>query len=62
MSMPETRSLRFGMIGCGNASVPVCEAITASSRTELTAVYDVNQELANEISQRFHARKMETLE
>ena len=62
MSMPETKPLPFGMIGCGNASVPVCEAITASHLTGLTAVYDVNQELANEISQRFHARRMETLE
>ncbi|HUE98510.1 MAG TPA: Gfo/Idh/MocA family oxidoreductase, partial [Anaerolineales bacterium] len=60
--MSETRSLHFGMIGCGNASIPVCEAITALPDIELAAVYDVNSELANDISQRFGSRTMETLD
>ena len=59
--MPEARLLRFGIVGCGNASIPVCEAITASPNTELTAVYDVNHALAEDIHQRFHVPIMETL-
>ena len=60
--MPETTPLRFGIIGCGSASIPVCEAIAASPLTELTAVYDVNHDLANDISQRFHVPMMITLD
>ncbi len=60
--MPETGALRFGIVGCGSASVPVCEAITAAPLTELTAVYDLNQELAEDLSQRFHASALETFE
>lgn len=60
--MPESKPLRFGVIGCGTASVPVCEAIATSPLTALTAVYDVNQEMANDIAQRFHAQTMATLD
>jgi len=60
--MPESTPVRFGIVGCGSASIPVCEAITASPLTELAAVYDVNHGLANDISGRFHVPKMETLE
>ena len=60
--MSETRPLRFGIIGCGSASIPVCEAITALPNIELSAVYDVDQALANDLGQRFHSRKMETLD
>ena len=52
--MPETKPLRFGIIGCGTASIPVCEAITALPNMELTAAYDVNPNLAMDIQQRFH--------
>ena len=58
--MTEARPIRFGMIGCGSASVPVCEAIVASDLTELAAVYDVNHALADDLSQRFHVPAMET--
>ena len=61
-SMSETSSLRFGMIGCGSASLPVCEAISALSNTELAAVYDVNPDLANDLSERFQVPKMESLD
>jgi UDP-N-acetyl-2-amino-2-deoxyglucuronate dehydrogenase len=61
-AMPESKPVRFGIIGCGSASIPVCEAITALPLTDLTAVYDVNEDLANDISQRFHIPKMETLD
>jgi predicted dehydrogenase len=60
--MPETTPLRFGILGCGAASIPVCEAITTSPLTELTAVYDVNDELAEDLHRRFQASKMNTLE
>src|ERR1044071_7824349 len=60
--MLELKPVRFGIVGCGTASVPVCEAITTSPFAELVAVYDVKQELANDIGQRFHVRATETLE
>jgi UDP-N-acetyl-2-amino-2-deoxyglucuronate dehydrogenase len=61
-SMPKANSLRFGIVGCGSASVPVCAAILASPLTELAAVYDVNEELADDLHQRFQVRKMNTLD
>ena len=60
--MPETGPLRFGIVGCGSASVPVCEAIVASPLGDLAAVYDVNQDLANDLSRRFNVPVMETLD
>jgi predicted dehydrogenase len=60
--MIEARPVRFGMIGCGSASIPVCEAIAISPLTELAAVYDVNQDLAKDISGRFHVPMLDTLE
>lgn len=53
--MSEFVPVRFGMIGCGTASIPVAEAITSSSLAELVGVYDVNAELANDLGQRFQA-------
>ena len=61
-AMPESKLIRFGIIGCGTASIPVCEAIAASPLTELTALYDVNHDLANDIGQRFHVPMMDTLD
>ena len=61
-SMPKTTLVRFGIVGCGSASVPVCEAILASPLTELAAVYDVNEELADDLHQRFKVRKMNSLD
>lgn len=54
--MPEETPVRFGIIGCGTASIPVCEAILASPSAELAAVYDVNETLATDLHQRFHVR------
>jgi predicted dehydrogenase len=62
ISMSEKGSLRFGIVGCGSASLPVCEAIAASPLTELAMVYDVNHVLAEDLSQRFQIPKMETFE
>lgn len=60
--MTEVKPVRLGIIGCGTASIPVCEAIGTSSLTELSAVYDVNKDLANDLSGRFHVPMLETLE
>ena len=60
--MPEKSLVRFGIVGCGSASVPVCEAFVASPFTELTVVYDVNHDLADDLSRRFNVRAMETFE
>ena len=60
--MPESRSLRFGMIGCGSASLPVCEALAALPDVELVAVHDVNLDLAEDLGQRFGCRTVETLD
>lgn len=60
--MPEHQPIRFGIVGCGSAALPVCEALTDSPRTELTAVYDLNPALAEDISLRFHVARMESLE
>jgi predicted dehydrogenase len=58
--MSEPTPIRFGIVGCGSASVPVCEAITASPLTKLAAAYDVNTDLAYDLSQRFHVATRET--
>ena len=54
--------VRFGIVGCGSASLPVCEAIVSSSHAELTAVYDVDQMLAEDLHRRFQARKMKSFD
>jgi predicted dehydrogenase len=60
--MSETRPVRFGIIGCGTASIPVCEAIVASPLVELAAVYDVNEALADDLCQRFQVQNVDTLD
>jgi predicted dehydrogenase len=60
--MSETGPLRFGIIGCGSASIPVCKALTALPNVELTAVYDVDRDLSDDLGQRFHIQTMETLD
>ena len=61
MAMPEMGPVRFGIVGCGTASIPVCEAIADSPLTELAAVYDVNPDMARDIGQRFQVSVMESL-
>jgi predicted dehydrogenase len=61
-NMSEPRPVRFGIVGCGNACIPVCEAMIRSPFTELLAVYDVNEELADDISRRFRVQKTETID
>ncbi|HET6597967.1 MAG TPA: Gfo/Idh/MocA family oxidoreductase [Anaerolineales bacterium] len=60
--MPEMKPVRFGIVGCGSASIPVCEAILDSSLAELTAVFDVNQSLADDLHRRFQVHQVKTLD
>ena len=60
--MAESKPIRFGIVGCGSASLPVCEAIAASPLTELSAVYDLNHDLADDIGGRFQIPVMDTLD
>ena len=60
--MSDARPIRFGILGCGTASIPVCEAIVASPFAELAAVYDVKEALADDLHQRFQVQKANTLE
>ena len=53
--MLEAQPVRFAVIGCGSASIPVCEAMVGSPVAELATVYDVNEELAEDLRQRFQA-------
>jgi predicted dehydrogenase len=43
---------RFGIVGCGSAAVPVCQAIANLPDTTLARVHDVNVELARDLSER----------
>jgi len=60
--MADSKPIRFGIVGCGAASIPVCEAIGRSTIAELTAVYDLNRALANDISERFQAPALNSLD
>jgi UDP-N-acetyl-2-amino-2-deoxyglucuronate dehydrogenase len=48
--VPETR---FGIIGCGTAAIPVCEAIEQVPETSLVRVQDINLELARDLGERY---------
>ena len=60
--MAELKPIRFGIIGCGAASVPVCEAISMSETAELTALYDLNRQMADDLSERFQAPVLNSLD
>lgn len=45
---------RFGVIGCGSAAVPVCEAIAALPETALGRVQDINLDLAQDLGERYN--------
>lgn len=55
---------RFGIIGCGSAAVPVCEAIAASDLTSLAMVHDINDALARDLGERYgvpHTTRLQDL-
>jgi UDP-N-acetyl-2-amino-2-deoxyglucuronate dehydrogenase len=60
--MPEVAPVRFGIIGCGGAAVPVAEAMAASSVTALASVYDVKPALSQDLGNRFGAAVHDSLE
>ena len=60
--MSEAAKLNFGVIGCGTAAVPVCAALAASTTTELAVVQDANPAMAQDLSERFKARSVDTIE
>lgn len=58
--MPER--VRFGIIGCGSAALPVCAALAESSRAVIAQVYDRDLVLANDLAGRYGADCAESLE
>src|SRR5260221_7986789 len=59
--MPDSK-LRFGIIGCGGAAMPVAQALAASPVAALAAAYDLNPALAQDVAERFGARAHASLE
>jgi predicted dehydrogenase len=53
--MAEESKLRFGIIGCGGAALPVAQALAGSTATTLVATYDVSSALARDIAGRYGA-------
>ena len=62
IDMPEFEPVRFGIIGCGSASIPVGEAMSFSALARLAAVHDVNESLAEDLSRRFQVHMYQTLD
>ena len=48
------RKTRFGIIGCGSAALPVCQAIANSALSELAIVHDLDESLARELGQQYN--------
>ncbi len=47
--------IRFGVLGCGSAAVPVCEAIASSPLAALARVHDIDLNLARDLGERYGA-------
>src|SRR2546422_5363113 len=60
--MAKNGKVRFGIIGCGGAAVPVAQALSASPVAELSAAYDLNPALALDVGERFGAAVHDSLE
>ncbi len=58
--MPER--VRFGIIGCGSAALPVCAALAESSVARITQVYDRDLVLASDLAGRYGVDCAESLE
>ena len=58
--MPER--VRFGVVGCGSAALPVCAALAESPLAELAQVYDRDPALAADLAERYAAGRAETLD
>ena len=57
-----SQPLSVGVIGCGAAAVPVCEALAAAVETRLAMTYDANGALAQDLAERFGAAQAHTLD
>lgn len=44
---------KFGIVGCGGAAAPVCEAVAASPLAMLAKVYDLDLNLAHDFGERY---------
>lgn len=58
--MPEP--VRFGIIGCGSAALPVCAALAEADTTAVAQVYDRDLVLATDLADRHAAGCAESLE
>lgn len=45
--------IRFGILGCGSASIPVAQAVSALEEAQLVGLYDANRDLAIDLAGRF---------
>jgi predicted dehydrogenase len=54
--------VRFGIIGCGGAAVPVCEALAETASAKLFTVYDIDPSLARDLAERYSVSCVETLD
>jgi UDP-N-acetyl-2-amino-2-deoxyglucuronate dehydrogenase len=55
-------SVRFGIIGCGGAAIPVAAAMAASPLASLERVYDLDTTLARDLGERYGAAPAMTLD
>jgi predicted dehydrogenase len=60
--MSENNPVRFGIIGCGGAAMPMAQAISASAVAKVAAAYDLNPALTRDVAERFGADAHDTLE
>jgi UDP-N-acetyl-2-amino-2-deoxyglucuronate dehydrogenase len=59
--MPDPNAVRFGIIGCGGAAMPMAEAISVSPVAKLAAAYDLSPALARDVAERFGATAHDSL-
>lgn len=53
---------KFGIVGCGSAAMPVCEAMAASPLARLAKVYDLDPALARDLGERYSVPNVRQLE
>ena len=46
--------IRFGIIGCGGAALPVCAAIADSANAQLGQVFDLDSQLAQDLGKKYN--------
>lgn len=49
------RKLVFGLMGCGEISVQTAKAVSQAANCEIGMVQDTNEEMARDLSEKFHA-------